>query len=437
MDRFDKTALPDKVYLSGSDCFHLVLDKHAKKHNAGNNVMRIVFYFDKKISGQKIEDILKRSPLLYWLCNIRLISGSLLKGPCWKYEDLGREVSISEHVHAVENEIPQQVLNRNIAVDAKRFVECDIIQYPSARSVLIFSWNHILMDGRGISMFINHLNEINNGQGYKSETFFPAKQKKASVLSYIKNMYEVKHFIQTSSRSPIASVACKNAKSATWFNNRVIYFTKEETAQIDLGAFNNGARFGANLFYLSCCAHIVNKVNRQRNTGGVIWLPIPYDGRLKGSFGPIISNAVAYLFYRIPVEALSDVKQTVAAFNQQMAQQLKIEMPRKYNMLLNMMRHIPLRLYYFLINRTGEGSFASFLYSSTGNNFNNIDTLFDIPVRSLTIFPSTTFPPGLTFSFLKHADALNINIAYSSDIISNIELDFIEKGLRDLLLPNN
>lgn len=267
--------------------------------------------------------------------------------------------------------------------------------------------------------------------------FFPARQKKTSVFSYLKNMYEVKHFIQTSSKSPIGSVAGKNAKSATWFNNRVIYFTKEETIKIEENAFKNGARFGANLFYLSCCAQVINTINQQRNTEGVIWLPIPYDGRLKGSFGPIISNSVAYLFYRIPVEALSDVKQTVAEFNQQMSQQLKIEMPRKYNMLLNMMKHIPLRLYYLLISRTGEGSFASFLYSSTGNNFNNIDILFDMPVKSLTIFPSTTFPPGLTFSFLKHADALNINIAYSSDIISNIELDFIEKGLRDLLLPNN
>ena len=437
MDLFDKTALPDKVYLSGPDCFHLVLDKHAKKHNAGNNVMRIVFYFDKKVSCQKVEDILKRSALIYWLCNIRLVPGSLFNRPGWKYKDEGREIIISEHMYSVESEIPRDILSRDIPVDAQRFVECDIIHHPSGRSVLVFSWNHILMDGRGISMFINHLNEISNSANGGTVHFFPGKEKRTGVIEHIKNMYEVKKFIQTSSRSPIASVAGKNAKSATHFNNRVIYFTKEETTQIEENAFTNGARFGANLFYLSCCAQVVNKINQQRNTEGVIWLPIPYDGRLKGSFGPIISNAVAYLFYRIPVEALSNVKQTVAVFNHQMSEQLKIEMPRKYGMLLNMMRHIPLRLYYYLINRTGDGSFSSFLYSSTGNNFNNINTLFDMPVRSLTIFPSTTFPPGLTFSFLKHADALNINVAYSSDIISNIELESIEKGLRDLLVPNN
>ena len=95
-----------------------------------------------------------------------------------------------------------------------------------------------------------------------------------------------------------------------------------------------------------------------------------------------------------------------------------------------------IRLYYFLINRTAEGSFASFLYSSTGNNFNDMDSLFNERVKHLTIFPSSTFPPGLTFSFLKHGGALNINIAYSPDIISNIELDTIKKELRNLLLAN-
>ena len=47
MIAFDKTALPEKVRLSGADCFHLGLDKHAKKHGAGGNVMRKIFYLVK------------------------------------------------------------------------------------------------------------------------------------------------------------------------------------------------------------------------------------------------------------------------------------------------------------------------------------------------------------------------------------------------------
>lgn len=436
MEELVRTNLPEKVHLSGSDCFHLVLDKHARNHQSGDNVMRIVFYFDHDINTASFLSIIKKSPVVHWLSNIKLVPGSLLKIPYWKFKDQGREIFISEHLHPADHELPDILLNRDIPIDADFFAEFDIVRYPSGKSCFIISWNHILLDGRGIGMLVDHLNGLYTGHSHELSKLFPPLEKKPNIIRYIRNMYEVKRFIQTSSRRPIASVAEKNASSRQHFSNKLIRFSAEETKKIDANAFANGARFGANLFYLACCAHTVNALKQQRGNAGTMWMPIPYDGRLKGSFGPIVSNFVAYLFYRLPQEELQSVKQTVAAFNKQMAAQLKDEMPRKYNMLLQMMRHIPLGLYYFLISRTGEGSFASFLYSSTGNNFSKLDTFLGEPVQMLTIFPSSTFPPGLTFSFLRHKDALNINIAYSSDIISNIELDFIEAHLPKLLLSD-
>lgn len=436
MKSFDKNILPSKIHLSGSDCFHLVLDKHAKKHNAGGNVMRIVFYFDDQLPLEKIRETLTNSPVIYWLCNIRLIPGTLFRIPYWKYENKGNEIVITEHNHDADDEIPETILNRDITIDAQRFIECDIIHYTSGKNVLVISWNHILIDGRGIGMLVNHLNEADKTHGNQIDKFFPALEKKPNIIGYILNMYKVKKFIRISSKAPISSVTKKNVTSPKHFNNKLIHFTETETEQISKAAFNNGARFGANLYYLSCCSHIVNYINKENNKEGVIWLPIPYDGRLKGSFGPIISNFVAYLFYRIPQTELNTLKDTVTCLNKQMSEQIKTGMPKKYNKLLNMMRHFPLGLYYFLINRAGKGTFASFLYSSTGDNFNTLETLFNIPVRDLTIFPSSTFPPGLTFSFLKHKNKLNINIAYSSEIISNIELNTLEKGLKKLLLES-
>lgn len=432
----DIKNIPQKVRLSGSDCFHLVLDKLAKQHQAGSNVMRIVFYFNKTLSAEVTREVLDRSPLAYWLCNIKFMPGSLFKIPCWKFKDAGNHVIITEHSHDILREIPFTVLQKDIPITAERFIDCDIIHYTGHGSALVLSWNHIVMDGRGISMFIRQLNEISHNEKMDVGTFFPQPEKKISIIRYIHNMYKVKKFIQSSSKNPIASVAEKNAKSVLGFNNKIISFTQEQTEKINNNAFANGARFGANLFYLSCCAHAVNTVLKQRNKQGTLWVPIPYDGRLKGSMGPVISNFVAYLFYRVPLIELNSIQQTVKCLAAQMTAQLKTNMPRQYSMLLNMMRHIPLRLYYFLINHTGKGSFASFLYSSTGENFNTITSLFNEPVEHLTIYPSPTFPPGLTFSFLKHRDALNINIAYSPNIINNTELAMIEHELQGLFLSD-
>ena len=113
-------------------------------------------------------------------------------------------------------------------------------------------------------------------------------------------------------------------------------------------------------------------LNKQRNKAGDIWMPVPYDGRLRGAAGPLISNCVSFLFYRIPQSELNNVPQTVKCLSTQMTSQIKDGIPQKYTMFLNMMRHVPLWLYYFLISRTGKGVFASFLYTSTGDNFNQL-----------------------------------------------------------------
>lgn len=437
MRSFTKADLPKKVRLSGADCFHLVLDKHAKKNGAGGNVMRKIFYFEKALSPARIDSILKKSPVIYWLCNIKLVPGSLLRIPYWKYTDLGNEIILREHHDVAENEIPQMVLSRDITLDATRFIEADLVYYTSGSCAFVLSWNHILLDAKGTTLLFEHLNHITEKIQQNFDIFFPAKEKKPNVISYIRNMYKVKSFIQKSSRAPVSSVALNDYKK-TEGNTvyKAIHFNVTETDKIHDNAFKSGSRFGPTLYFIACCSHTINFINKKRNNEGDIWLPIPYDGRLKGSVGPLISNCVSFLFYRISPAEMNSVTQTVKSLNSQMIAQIKDNMPRKYSMFLNMMRHIPLWLYYFLISRTGEGTFASFLYTSTGDNFSELRSLFGEPLRDLTLIPALTYPPGLTFVFLKHDDSLDVNIAYSPDIISDNDLHLIEMKIKEILLAD-
>ncbi len=436
MISFNKAELPKKVYLSGADCFHLVLDKHAKKHSAGGNVMRKIFYFSNALSAEKIDSILKSSPVIYWLCNIKLVPGSLFKIPYWEYTDQGNGIILQEHHHtAIENELPQIILERDITVNATRFIEADLVHFPSGGCAFVLSWNHILLDAKGTTLLFEHLNHITEKTQQNFDIFFPAKEKKTNIIKYIQNMYKVKRFIQTSSKAPVSSVATKNPKTSEGITScKIIYFNAAETKKIHDNAFKTGSRFGPTLYFIACCSHVINKL---KNNEGDLWLPVPYDGRLRGATGPLISNCVSFLFYRIPQNEMNTVSQTVKCLSAQMTSQIKDKMPQKYTMFLNMMRHIPLWLYYFLISRTGEGTFASFLYTSTGDNFNELISLFGEPLRDLTMMPALTFPPGLTFVFLKHDDKLNINIAYSPDIISNNDLHLIEEKLKETLLAEH
>ena len=437
MTSFNKTNLPKKIILSGADCFHLVLDKHAKKNGAGGNVMRKAFYFNKALSFDKINAILQSSPVIYWLCNIKLRHGYLLAKPFWKYTDSGREIILGQHHSEIENEIPEIILTRDITVDSERFIEADLVYYPSGSCAFILSWNHILLDAKGTTLLFEHLNQISESQPHRFDIFFPAKAKKTSVIKHVLNMYKVKKFVQNSSKPPVSSIMTAGAKQSDGKTvNKIISFTSDETKTINANACRAGSRFGPTLYFIACCSHVIHYINTKKNNAGDLWLPVPYDGRLKGAAGPLISNCVSFLFYRIPKEQLTNLPQTVKCLSSQMKAQIKDGIPQKYTMFLNMMRHIPLWLYYFLINNNGKGVFSSFLYTSTGDNFNELKSLFGEPLSRLTMTPALTFPPGLTFVFLKHDDALDVNIAYSPEIISDNELLLIEEKLKEMLLRN-
>lgn len=437
MNALNKAALPKKVNLSGADCFHLVLEKHAKKHGAGGNVMRKVFYFPIALSSKRINSILKNSAIIYWLCNIKLARGPLFKIPYWKFIDQGNEIILLEHYSETENELPQKILERDITVDNKRLIEADLVFYPSGSCAFILSWNHIVLDAKGTSLLFEHLNHTAENPSQDFDYFFPATEKKTNIIRHIRNMYEVKNFIQRSSRAPVSSVAKKHQKATNGkTENKIIQFNVAETRKIQENAFKTGSRFGPTLYFVACCSHVIHLINKQRKFDADIWLPVPYDGRLRGASGPLISNCVSFLFYRIPQTELDSIPETVKCLNNQMTAQIRDRIPQKYNMFLDMMRHAPLWLYYFLISQTGEKTIASYLYTSTGDNFNELKSLFGESLSGLAMIPALTFPPGLTYVFLKHEDKLSLNITYSPDIISNNDLHLIELKIKEILLAN-
>lgn len=425
---------PKKVYLSGSDCFHLMLEINSKKHFSSNNVIRIIFHFDDETSVEPIITNIKSSPLITWLCNISLVKGVLFQKPYWKYKNRGNKITIKTHFCDTDKSISNEILHRKINIHSDCPIEFDVIKYVSKKVALIISWHHIIMDGRGSGMLLQHLNHQTPVSNKSFSEFFPNNKSETSLFQYIKNMYEVKAFIEKSSKAPISTISKGKSTGQNDFKTKTIVFNTLETEKIDSNSKKNGARFGSNIFLMSCCAHLVHEINLLRQSPGTIWIPIPQDGRKRGGFGPIISNCISFLFYRLTVSDLTSVKQTVQSINLQLAEQINLDMPRKYNMLLNMMRHIPLKLYHFLSTNASKGVVASFLYSSAGEDFRDLNSLTNKPATDVLIIPPSTFPPGLTFSFLRFNNNLKMNIVYCEDTISTKELDLIELNIKKYIL---
>lgn len=427
-------SIPRLITLSGADCFFIMLEKNNERLQRGHNVLRMCLFYDNEEAATHFLGRLRESKIIYWMCNIRLINErKIFYKPKWLFTDNHHTLECAIHHADREDHIPENIINTPLNIEAGKLVSCDMIRYPSGKCALVISWHHALMDGRGSILFLASL--LNNDND--TIEFFPKLEKEPGIYRYIRNMYKVKHFIQKSSKPPLATLVNWKHKSGQPIPLSHFYtktFSLEETKKIDTKAINTGAKFGAGYFLLASCALAYNTIRKKRNGNGVLWIPVPYDGRKRGSMGPIISNHIAFIFYRLHQNDLTSLASCVASIKEQMVHQIKENMPKKYDMLLGMMRYIPLWLYRFLTTKSSKEGVASFLFTSAGEDKWDMNNLSVSSVKKVQLIPPNTVPPGLTFSFLRNNNQLTMNILWSETIFTEEQFTELRHELFNNLL---
>lgn len=421
--------LPNKVLLNGEDCFHLMLERNIIKYKTGNNIIRMVMTVKDEASLQRIETVIQTSPLIHWIANIQLKTPFFIN-PYWKYVNHGKTIEIN-FLNGDYNDVPKEILDQNFQLKKDQLIRFDSYTTANGELKLVMSFHHVLLDGRGSGLIIRHLTGNLSVNEDTINDIFPKRIKKINFFSHFINMFQVKAFVEKTMKKPIGHVK-KGVSKNNEFVLRTINFDAEQTHTIDKNAKENGARFGTNLFQIACSAHaIASLIDYQYD----LWVPIPYDGRKRGSFGPVISNNISFNFYRLKISSTTSISETITSIQGQMNEQLKMEMPRKYNQLLQFMKFIPKRFYYWMTTRAGKGEIASFLYSSSGESFWDTSR-FSNELTDTLLIPPFTYPPGISITFLRYDGKLKMNIAVSTDKIDLKNLSLLENKLSDLLLQS-
>lgn len=376
---------------------------------------------------EKISKNIKNSSITHWIANIELKQPFFLN-PYWKYIDQGKEISIIE-LAGSHSTIPTEILNDNFSLQSDQLVRFHTYKTIDNKLKLVFSFHHILIDGRGSGLLIKHLTSDLHISENSFSSIFPKPIKKINFIHHLINMFQVKKFVENTMRKPIGHPASTPIKNHEYLLS-IKDFTAEETVLIDKNAKENGARFGSNLYQIACCAHAVQKFTTDESD---LWLPVPYDGRKRGSNGPMISNNISFLFYRLSFKDNPTIEDTVNDVYKQMNHQLKLAIPKKYNELLQFMKFIPKRFYYWMTTNAGKGAISTFLYSSSGEAVWDTSN-FSEDLSDTLLIPPFTYPPGLSITFLRYNGTLKMNIAVSSNKIDKIKLSLLEEKLVELLL---
>jgi NRPS condensation-like uncharacterized protein len=336
------TFLPHKLSINGADAFHLILERSIELSNEGNNQLYLCVQLTSESALQRITEQVETSPLLDWIANIRL-HHPLIGVPYYRYKNHGNKVMIQSHGE-VEERFPSALLHTRLSVKRNEFLR--IHQYVfEGKHHLLIAYHHLLFDGKGAGMLLQHLEGRLPVTPENFTSYFPQKVKWKNPIKQWLNLIYVKKTVEATNRGNMAYLLEKPVHS-NGFQLLSHTFTQEETEQVKAKAQKNGVRFGLNFFQVACTAKIYHTLLANNNE---LWIPIPYNGRKRGVPGSIISNHTSFIFHRLKVNKTTSLQEIVKQLQEQMNEQLKDKLPEKYNDLLQLMRFFPTWFNHFVV----------------------------------------------------------------------------------------
>ena len=427
----NSSDFPKEIMLSGADCFFLAMEKHYEKYKQAGNVCHLLISPSVKISKETLQEQITKFPIFDWLCKVEL-NRTLFGIPKWRYNAEKKNALQIRELATSEQGLPPELVNEGIFLNDDCFLKFTILHRKNGDTDLVFSWHHILMDAQGAETLMKLL-----GGEIKEEKvkFFPEKEKKMNAFKAFYILHFSKEFIKKSSKKPLVQLVKKERDYMPDSFYHVLELSEEQTLQLDKRALENGAKVGKGSFFLASTTKAINDwLVTKGNKTGTFWIPIPQNRRPRGSYGPVISNLQAFMFYRIPREKTLKLKTCTEFITSQMFDLIRHKRPDDYAVMSGLLRRLPSDFYYWLIKGPAGGSVASFLYSDPG--VNDFKTFFGQPIKNITNYPPATFPPGFMAIFERFNGKQKIVINHTVQVVSKEDLSILENNLLKELLGN-
>lgn len=421
------------ILLTEADCFMYTLEKrHIARTGNSTNVCRYLLELEGKFDADTFRLKINSNRDILWLASLQVHKRFPLTLPVWKKTKTITAIPVN--IFFSDELIPEEIVNRGMHIDEPHIC-CDVIFRSSGDSALVFSWHHLLMDGYGVVLMLKQLaNDATLPLHHIIDTTTPEPLK----FRELANATRAKFFVDRISKKPLSSIApLKEIKNRNQ-KVRIIRFTTEETLAFDKLGPKLGAQFGRSPVYLASAARGVQSLlNKKGIDVNDFWIPVPKDQRKKGSDGPLLGNHLSFLFYRLKSGDLSSLTKTVQSINRQMVELIKSKMSRDYDILMRFLRRTPTPLYYFWIKGPQGGSLASFLFTVAADHPADFLKFNDHVIKDAWSFPSGIYPPGLSFAFMRFKNNLHVMIMYFEEVISEAEVDMLEKQIRTDLLSDD
>jgi hypothetical protein len=419
-------------------------DYGMRKAGLPGNVCRVVLRVEDGLDVERLRRRVTESPILNFLSRARIVRPLPGLPPCWRIATRPGAIFF-EHSGQAAGEgpaaLPQMALGRELHAGRNPALALDLVHYADRTKDLIFSWNHALMDARGAEMIWRHL----SGQGPEKEgpdiedLVDPAQLKGSSLSGCWHNLLQAREslkWLRESGSEPLFSLMPARRHSGEFHGRqRLVSFSQPETARIAAHCQALNAGFRRSHFYLACSLLSLHAVASARgNKEGAYLIPVVHDIRKRGANGPIFSNHLSTLFFRIAPRLAGSLGEIMGELSRQMTEQIRTRFPDCCMAGLDVFKPIPLWYYGRHLGKPTRGKFASLCFSDSGETCAGIRELLGGRIRNVTHLVPTWRPPGLTVLFWSFSGRLHLLLSWVEDCLSGDEADALEHGLRSALL---
>ena len=436
--------LPRQIRLAAGDYFMHAQDHRMRRIGLPGNVCCAVHRLGNGLDADLLRRRIAASPILDWLARVRVVRPLPLIPPLWRTV---AKPSTIFYEHTDHNgggngpwPLPQVVTDRELHSGRGPSLAFDLVRHADGINHLYLSWNHALLDARGVDLLLSHLNNDGTAKGAPTiENLISPRQKGWNLSGWWPNVKMARgsvKWLHESGRDPIFTLLPDRPPAGPLRNQyRSVSFSQEETARITARCQRLTAGFRRSHFYLAASLRAVHAVAvRRGNKTGAYLIPAPHDTRRRGSNGPICSNHLSILFYRIEPQHAGRLSDILGELSRQMTDQIRDRFPESCMAALDMFKPLPLGFYVRHLGKPTRGKFATFCFSDSGEACAGMTDLLGGRILDVTHLVPTWRPPGLTVVFLSFSGRLSALLSSVDDCLSPDEVDSLERDIRSVLL---
>ena len=438
--------LPRQIRLAAGDYFMHGQDHRIRQSGMQGNVCCAVFRLGAGFDAERLRQRIATSPMMDWFSRVRISRPFLLFPPVWRAAAQLKPVLFEHHDangSADLCSLPAAVTERKLHPGHTPGVAFDVVRHTDGTSHLYVSWNHTLLDARGLDFLLSHLNSNSESNGAPTlQDFISRRQtgrKETGWWPNAKLAHRSTKWLTESGAEPLFSLVPTKPRSGPCRNfQRLVSFTSEESARIDARSQKITAGFRRSHFFLAASIRALHAIAVQRgNQDGAYLIPVPHDTRKFGAKGPIFSNHLSILFYRIEPKRAGRISDIVAELSRQMGDQIRDRFPDCCIAALEMFKVLPMRYYLHHLGKPTRGKIASFSFSDSGEICPGMTELWGGKILEVTHMIASWRPPGLTVLFLRFKNQLSIMLSWVDDCVNMVEINGFERDLRRALLEED